>query len=47
MPFISGGASLTLDDVLVMLFGSEYTGSSVNAGDGIRYLLAQKLNEAN
>jgi len=43
----TGGGGISLDDVLVMLFGSEYTGAETDPGDGIRYLLAQKLNEAN
>lgn len=43
----SGGGGVSLDEVLVMLFGSAYSGLSVDNGVGIRYLLAQKLNEAN
>lgn len=39
-PSLSGGGSLSLDEVLVMLFGSAYTGASTSAGSGLAYFTA-------
>jgi hypothetical protein len=39
-PSLSGGGSVSLDDVLVMLFGSSYSGTSTDAGSGFANLLS-------
>lgn len=44
-PSLSGGASVSLDDVLVMLYGSAYTGASTEAGAGLRYSQAASNTE--
>jgi hypothetical protein len=37
-PSITGGSSLSLDEVLVMLWGSKFTGASTAGGSGLRYM---------
>tara|TARA_B100000686_G_C15901810_1_gene530605 strand:- start:302 stop:526 length:225 start_codon:yes stop_codon:yes gene_type:complete len=43
-PSLSGGSSISLDDVLVMLFGSAYTGASTSAASGLAYLIATTVD---
>ena len=44
-PSLSGGGGPSLDDVLVMLFGSAYSGASTEAGAGLRYSQAAANTE--
>lgn len=44
-PSLSGGGGPSLDDVLVMLFGSAYSGASTEAGAGLRYSQAASNTE--
>jgi len=41
----SGGGGISKDDVLVLLFGSAFSGTSTASGSGIRYLDAQHNTE--
>ena len=41
----SGGGGASLDDILVMLFGSAYSGASTAAGAGLRYSQAASNTE--
>ena len=43
-PSLSGGGGTSLDDVLVMLFGSAYTGASTSAASGLAYLIATTVD---
>tara|TARA_R110002020_G_scaffold144129_2_gene316983 strand:- start:355 stop:504 length:150 start_codon:yes stop_codon:yes gene_type:complete len=37
-PSLSGGGGITLEDVLVFLWGSSKTGASTENGSGLRYM---------
>jgi len=41
----SGGGGISKDDVLVLLFGSAFSGTSTASGAGIRYMDAQHTTE--
>jgi len=44
-PSVSGGGGISKDDVLVMIYGSAYTGANSDAGCGIRYSQSQTSTE--
>jgi hypothetical protein len=44
-PSITGGSGISLDDVLVMIYGSLYSGASTNAGVGVLYSQSQTSTE--
>ena len=35
---VSGGESVTLENVNTMLFGSNFSGASTDSGSGVRYI---------
>ena len=37
-PSITGGSSISLDDVMVFLWGNSKTGASTAGGSGLRYM---------
>jgi len=43
-PSLSGGSAITLDDVLLFMFGK--TGSTTEAGSGLRYIDAVVTTES-
>ena len=44
-PSVSGGGGISKDDVLVMIYGSSYSGASTDAGVGVRYSHSQTSTE--
>ena len=44
-PSITGSSSISKDDILVMIYGSLYTGASTAPGVGVRYSQGQTSTE--
>ena len=44
-PSLSGGGSLTKDDVLKLIYGSLYSGANTDDGVGVRYSQSQTSSE--
>jgi hypothetical protein len=42
---VTSGGGATLDQVLVMIYGSNYSGASTDAGVGVRYSQSQTSTE--
>ena len=44
-PSVSGGGGISADDVLVLIYGSAFSGASTAAGSGVRYSQTQTSTE--
>lgn len=44
-PSITGGGGISKDDVLVLIYGSLYSGASTDPGAGVRYSQGQTSTE--
>ena len=42
---VTSGGGVSKDEILVMIYGSNYSGASTNAGVGIRYSQSQVSTE--
>ena len=42
---ITGGGGISANDVLVLLFGADFSGAGTASGDGIKYMDAHKNTE--